>query len=250
MRRGKRPPRRRGANRPLAWGRLASLLTVAVVASGLVASPVTALRQVRVVGAPEADEARLRSLFVGLQGVPFVRLDRRRVEASVLANPEIAEARFVANPFGSAVLRVRVREAVAVLEGPRPLALDRSGILYAPSRPVTNRPVVRAPQAREGPSLALTGSWPARATADLAARLSALDGARTWTIEVSPGGVISLYSGEGLRIMLGSFDRMEEKVERLGEILRARPALAEEASTLVLVSPENPVIVPRSERTP
>ena len=112
------------------------------LAAGVALSPVTAVRRVRVEGAPEADRERLTLLLQSLKGVPCARVDARTVESKALENSELRGASLARTPFGSAVLRVARRVPVARLFGDLDTGLSADGVLYRASQLPKDLPTV------------------------------------------------------------------------------------------------------------
>lgn len=215
------------------------------LATGAVYSPVTAVRKVRVEGAPEADRTRLTGILQRLKGVPCMRVDARRIESEALQNSELRSASLSRTPFGSAVLHVARRVAVAQLDRYRGIGLTADGVLYASSVPLDDLPKVILPPKYAWVGLTLGNGWRAVDVARLATLVRAAPSKAPIQIELVQGGRVCLNIDTG-RVDLGALADLDAKVARLESILRERPDLFVTVKTLSLVKLDNPAYVPRS----
>lgn len=242
-----RAPKGKSPRRRVHWPRMLALLVVVNVALGLTLSPVTAIRTARVIGAPADDEARLRQLFADVRQTPALRLNRTAFESRVLERDDLRSVRLTHNLFGSAVLRVEPRRAVARLAGHAGSWLDAEGEVYrGVGRPAL--PEVTLASLSPVATPALVGSGPTRAAADLCRLIPKTLDPSSSRVQVDRAGVLSLSTGKGLRIVFGSSERLPEKLNVLGRALAQRPSLVREAETINLTAPDQPVFVPRRQR--
>lgn len=212
--------------------------------AGAAYSPVTAVRRVRVEGAPQADAERLTRLLQSLRNVPCARVNPRILESRALENPELRSASLSRNLFGSAVLRVARRVPVARMDPQLGAGLTEDGVVYPSSVSLEGLPTVRLPESVPGVVLALGNAWRATDVARLAVLVRDVPSPKPVGIDVQSGGRVCLNIGTG-RVDLGDFDKLDEKVDRLVAILRERPDLFDTVAKLSLVVLENPVYVPR-----
>src|SRR5690348_172385 len=98
------------------WTAVVWTLFVVNVLFGLIYSPITSIRRLRVLGAQPHDLNRISSLAEGLTGKPFGKVDAAQLESQILGQRDVYNASLSHNIFGSAILRVQYRRPVAVLE--------------------------------------------------------------------------------------------------------------------------------------
>ncbi len=210
--------------------------------AGVAFSPVTAVRHVRVEGAPTADRSRLTNLLQRLRGVPCARVDARRVEAEALQNSELRAANLARTPFGSAVLRVVRRTAVARLNGTT--ALSDEGVPFAATEIPGDLPVLALPSGYPPVGLALGNDWPLADVAHLAMLARGIVAGKPPQIILADGGRVCLNI-EGGTVDFGRLENLEAKVARLREILKERPGLFTSVQVLSLVRVDAPAYLPR-----
>jgi cell division protein FtsQ len=214
------------------------------VVAGVLWSPVSAVRRVRVEGAPKADEARLAKLLQGLRGTPCARIDPRIVESEAMRNPEIRGASLARTPFGSAVLRVAHRTPVARLFAGPSIGLTEDGILYPSTSDLDKLPLVKLPEDAPDVGLTLGNGWRAVDVARLATLVTSIPAKGPVRIDLERGGRVCLNIGNG-RVEFGDLTRMEEKVAFVEKGLREDPNLFTGVQTLNLVYPDAPTFQPR-----
>ncbi len=240
-RRRKARPRLRVDPVPLLW------VAVALnVVAGVALSPLTAATRVRVVGAPAADEVRIRAELQSLRGLPWARTSPTAVSGRLGALPDARSATFQSNPFGRGLVRFDLRRPAALVAGRPVLVLDAEGQLYATRRTVPEglRTLSLAPGALEA-TYTVTGTLETRRLAQLAADLAANLPNLAGNLEVDGRGVVSLRSEQGGLIVFGSTDDLPHKVSRLRAVLGQRPGLLGTVRRLDLTAPDNPVVAPR-----
>ena len=218
------------------------------LAAGAIYSPVTAIRRVRVEGAPEADRARLIQLLQPLRGVPCLRVNPRVFESAALQNPELRSATLSRSPFGSAVLRVARRIAVARLFARPNIGLTTQGVLYAASELPGGLPLVKLPDDTPVIGLTLGNGWRGADVAELAELVRDIPSRETVRIDIERGGRVCLNIGNGI-VDLGPCRGLEAKVARLSSILRERPTLFVTVEKLNLVDVDAPTFKPRKGPT-
>lgn len=243
----KRKPRRR-KRFAVNWVAVLWVLALANLVAGTIWSPVTSVRKLRVTGATESDHARIEATAQTFRGVPAIQVDVPRFETLIQAHPPVARAQVRRNPFGRGLLEIVRRRPVAAIEGDAGELLAEDGVLYRGVGPA-RLPKVRLPGALRGPNAALMAAWEAGAIAELCARLATRLRDSSWTVEVDARGVINLRRPRSGRIVLGSSDRMDEKLAALERVLVDRPGFLARVQELNLTVPANPVYVPKSGDT-
>jgi hypothetical protein len=218
-------------------------LVVLNVAIGLMFSPVTGSRLVRVVGAHPGDQARVAGFLKAFVDKPYVRVNEAQVCTLALENRAVERAEFRTNPFGRGVLDLTYKRPVARIEGSEGLYLSSRGSLFMadPSLPV--RIDLVAQTATPQTNLSVFSSWRPGVAAWMCENIGERLPDRTWRMVVSAGGFVSLDPESGGTVEFGSFEDAEEKVQALVEILQDEPDLLSTVSKLVLTSPSNPVKV-------
>ncbi|MCX7801081.1 MAG: hypothetical protein N2109_12175 [Fimbriimonadales bacterium] len=236
--RSKRRPRIR-------WTPLLAWLLALNVAAGVVASPAMAARRVRVIGATEPDQPRLRGLLEGLRGVPFFRVDALSLQSRLGGVPHVESVVLQRNLFGRVVVRVVYRRAVARVASQRQLGLDAFGVVFASPEPIRGVPTVFLPGPAFRPWLTACGPVEIASLAWVCERASSVRDLDLGSVVLTYQGAVSLRDRSGAWIVLGPAERLSEKLDRLEQILRERPSLFESVRELNLTSPSRPVVVER-----
>src|SRR5947207_2729037 len=128
---------RKSKRRAINWGPAFGAALFANVVLGLLFSPLTSVRRIRVIGAQMHDAQRLANLAQGLRGVPFMLVPATNLESSALAPRDVYNASLAHNLFGSAVLRIGYRQPVAILVDVPRIYLDNEGVLFGSPEPVS-----------------------------------------------------------------------------------------------------------------
>ncbi|RYG25290.1 hypothetical protein EON82_07660 [bacterium] len=212
--------------------------------AGILYSPVTAVRKIRVEGAPANDEARLTRLMQSLRGVPCARVNARAIESDALDNPEIRGASLARTPFGSAVLRVARRTAVARLYAAPSIGLSSEGVLYPASELSNDLPLVELPGDYPKVGLTLGNGWRAADVARLATIVNTIPAKGPVRIRVFQGGRLCLNIDSGV-VELGDYKRLDEKVKLVSDMLRKQPDFFANIQTVNIVKPEAPMYLDR-----
>lgn len=216
--------------------------------AGALYSPLSTVRRVRVEGAPLEDEGRLRDLMQKLKGVPCAQVNARALEAEALQNSEIKSASLARTPFGTAVLKIVRRTAVAHLDRYRGTGLTEDGVLYRSTVPLDDLPTVALPEDHRFVGLTLGNGWRPVDVARLATSIRSIPSDRPIKIDLDKGGRVCLNIGTGAFVGIvdfGPYEGLDAKAARLESILRERPNLFESVQTLKLVNIDNPAYVPR-----
>jgi cell division septal protein FtsQ len=221
------------------------VLLIGNLAAALLYSPLTAIRRVRVVGAPYWDEARLGSILASVQGVPCAQVKAASIESAALAIPDVKSAEFDRNLFGSAVLTLTYRRPAASVAGRPGVALFRDGSVFRSEASLDGLPAVRFDGTELDPNLTLARNWPAEEIARLAKRVKELPRAQEASIELGKDGSVCLNIGAG-QVVLGSCDDMDAKLATLQRILDKDPGILARVKSLNLVVASAPSVVPVS----
>lgn len=243
-----RKPAKKSSRKPPSLSAVLWLLTAANVCAGLMFSPITAASAVRVVGAEEADRARITTHLQSLRYVPCLRSNRARVETLIQAGETVDRADFSQNLFGRGLLQIESRQAVARLDTARPYCLDETGVLFQ-GEGGSDLPLVKIQGMAKAPNASFADAWEPGAVARLSKSLGGILAKARWTIEVDGLGVLSLYESKGGRIVLGSSDDMDEKLQQVKKIMDETPDLLARVERIDLTSPKAPVYVPRTPRS-
>jgi hypothetical protein len=243
-RRGAPPPKRGLAAVPVprgAW--LLGALVAALVAGVWVGDDALALggagwhvRAIEVEGnahltGPEVAQAA----GIGV-GDGYTAADPRRLAGSLRQNAWIAEAGAARLPGGTVVLRVREREALAVIDGRGgPLGVDAEGRPFAvldardakdlPRLHCESTPLPGEPDPRIAEAIRVARSFPSRGLS--LPREIALGK------EADPEGLVLRLPGLEARFVFGAKD-LDARVGMLAELLAKRPAEVAEAASVDL----------------
>ncbi len=223
--------------RPVLWMAVAlnSLL-------GICFSPITAAAKVRVVGCPESEKARIVQSLQALSGVPAAFSNRAQVEAEALSGDAVETANFKQNLFGRGLLTIQPKRPVAQVFAKTPMALSSTGSVYGLAESI-KLPLLVLPGDALTPSLTLGGAWDCQRIAMICSRLDKDFPQIDWTVKIDPRGIVSLYSSATNKVVLGSTDRFNEKLDQLAKALQAQPDLLARVRELNLTVPESPAII-------
>lgn len=240
---------RRKKRRKISWTPVLLLGFVLALVLGLFYSPITAVRNFRVVGAQPHDQDRIANLARGLTGVPFGRVNVHAFETAVLRGRDIYTAQLSHNVFGSAVLRLQYRQPVATVQGPgfKNLYLDRSGVLFSSPEPYPGKRILMLDRKMTEPILALGQSWPCQLVSDFCIQLDSFPELQDAVVHLDDSGRLTLSKDKFGSVDLGGTDAMDAKLKKLRQLLDEQPDILSRVGKLVLVYPENPTIVPKGQ---
>jgi len=202
------------------------------------------VRHVRVEGAPLASQKRLTNLLQKIRGVPCAQVHARSLESEALRDPELRSVSLSRTPFGSAVLRVEARQAVAQVDPSARIGLTAEGVVYESSVDLGALPKVRIPGDYPGIVLTLGNGWRVTDVAHLAGLVRDLPSPKPVEIVLDRGGRVCLNIGTG-SVDLGSCEGLDEKVARLREILARQPDIFATVLKVSLVDVDAPTFTPR-----
>lgn len=184
------------------------------------------VEQITVTGAARLDESEIINHSGVKRGTSLLLLRRRRVEQRLAALPEIYSVTVTGDFPGTVSIRVQEREpAASLLVQNRFWLLDREGVLFAEqARPVENLPVITGAAADE---IVIGEPLGDRAKRDaLFAFLQALpDNPLLEPAELNladPANLV-LYTVDGRKVLLGSSDKMVQKLILLWKSLPHLP---------------------------
>ena len=218
------------------------MLIAANLTAALLFSPLTALRKVRVDGAPDWDRDRLQGITEQLKGIPCAQINARRVESDAMQDPQVRSAHFSRNLFGSAVLQVGYRQAVAVLDGEPDVALSIEGVPFHSGHLPPNLPVVKIDGQKPVGIRLIAESWPVLAIAGLAVKATSMFRGQSLEIELGKGNILCLNIGAE-QVVFGSCDNVESKLMALQKLLTRYPALLTKVQSVNLSFPSSPSVV-------
>jgi hypothetical protein len=157
----------------------------------------------------------------------------------------VNQAEFHRSLFGSAVLSIDYRRAIARIEPMKALYIDDHGSVFKTDDPPKNLPVLQLHASALKPALTLMGASPIQEIARLIQRIPKNLYEKGVKVEVDSEGSVCLNITQGARIDLGAAERLEEKVRVLEKLLAERPKLLQDVQALNLTEPSRPVIRPR-----
>ncbi|MCH8979890.1 MAG: hypothetical protein IH945_11705 [Armatimonadetes bacterium] len=224
---------------PWLWGALALNLVV-----GLVFSPATAMSHLRIVGAQPYDRDRLADIAERIQHRPLLRVNGQAVQSEALENTAVVSASYRANLFGRGVLTVRYRRPVAAIVGRERLYLSDRGTIFSSPHDFALTMSVDPPIDVDEENLAVFSGWQGGAAARMCVSITELLPRSEWLLKVSPTGYVRLESDGGV-VEFGSFDKSEQKVRKLADILSDDPDMLSSVTSLNLSEPTEPSYVPK-----
>lgn len=238
------PKRKTRTRRNLNWTAIAWTALAANTIAGFLFSPLTAVAKVRVVGVPLADRNRVAGHLQTLKGVPAARVDVHTLETMVQARDEVRTATFRRNVFGSGLLEVVLRRAVARLRGERQAYLAEDGSVFVSMTRHEGLPVVAIERPLAHPNLTLSSPWNGPAIARVCSLVSENLPKAAWTVHAQASGVLCLTAGTVGRVVLGSADAMPDKLGELRKVLERKPDALSQVREINLTAPTAPVYTP------
>ena len=199
---------------------VATALVLALVAAGwvLLASPVTAVREVAVTGTSRTDPEAVRAAADGQLGRPLLRVDEDAVRAGLSGLPYVGTVRVGRDwPHG---LVLEVTERVPVAAVPAGEGVD---LLDAGGAVITSVPQAPQDVPLVSVDVATAGSGAVRAAGEVAASLPAQLRADVAEVGARSADDVRLRLREGQEVRWGSADGSALKA-RVLQVLRQRPA--------------------------
>ncbi|WP_249523708.1 cell division protein FtsQ/DivIB [Modestobacter marinus] len=216
-----------------------SALVVALVAWVLLASPLLAVRTVRVDGAVALSDAQVVSVAGIEEGTPLVRVDTEAATARVAQLPQVDSVEVTRGWPGTVVVTLAERVPVAVVDqgGTRGL-VDAQGVVFDTITGEAPDGVVPLDVPEPGPDDAAT-------TAALGALTALPDAVRRQVTGVSARTAddVTLTLTDGRSVRWGSAARTDRKAEVLGALLdQIEEGTLDPADTLDLSTPDAVVL--------
>lgn len=219
-------------------------LFVVNVLVGLLFSPMTSIRKLRVLGAQPHDEDRLTSLGHALQGRPFARVGVTQLESDVLRQRDVYDARLSHNLFGSAVLTLKYRRPIAELVGAPHTYLDDQGVIFGSPEPIQGlRQVALSPDYMRA-GVALTLPWPSVSVAELITKLDSFDQLKNAAVHLDTTGRLLISRKDKHTVDLGGSGQLDDKLAKLRSMLEEQPQLLDRVQALSLADPMHPAFKP------
>jgi len=237
----------RRPRRQIPWKPVLGVLLAANVVAGILYSPATRIRSVRVVGAREDDKERIKGRLEKLQDIPYMQANLRRAESDLQTYPGLRKAELKGNLFGRAILKLEYRRPIARLLESTNMAMDEEGVFFRLPELPDNLYRIRVEPGLLAPSATLAWQVETGKLASLCLKLRdlpAFDGA-TLVFDRRQG--LSLTK-ESRRIVFGPPEGMEQKLETLEKaMLDLRwPNVVE----MNLMAPSSPVVRLREPGNP
>ena len=215
------------------------LLAINLVA-GLIWSPVTALRKVRVVGATPSQQELIQRAINRFSGVQRSAISVHAVESEILTDRSLRSAKLEANLFGRGVLKVVQKEAVARLTVPDGMVLAADGSVFLAESASESLPELSISPSFLKPVASPFSLWHSGSVAHLSQQLVKNFPEYSWIIVVTDQRQLQLDPTTGAIVVLGTFENLDEKLSSLASILRQDPDILEERIELNLISAKNP----------
>lgn len=235
---------RKRSKKSFPWRAMIWMLFLVNTLAGIALSPVTAVRSVRVVGAPSWDELRVQSILEGLKAIPVLAIDAAKVETEVQAASSVDSARLSRTPFGTAKLEVVYREPVAKVMGFKTLFLCSDGKTAEFLEPQTPGVVVKLPEPSAQPVATLVGAWDFSGLADVCRKLENLPIAKDWIVEMNAFGSVFLQAGPVVVVEFGDTSKIEEKFDALAVLFEEHHDLLDRVRSINVTAPARPMVVP------
>lgn len=207
-------------------------------------SPLTAARVVRVTGTMPGDAERVTDILGQVKNIPAMQVKTMQVESDTQLLDSVLTSEYSQNLFGRGLLKVTSKEQVARIVDRPDLALDQNGGLFTASDAGTSLVSVVMPEVTVQPTGLVMCGYPRQKIAHLCKLLKNKFKDTAYTLELSDRGVISLRVPDRTTIILGSSDALEEKLQKLREMLDSDPDLYSRNSEVNLTSPNSPMVVP------
>lgn len=218
------------------------LLLAINVAAGLLFSPLTSATKVAVVGAEPFDRARLAKELRALEGQPWSAGTAIKIQSKLLELPDVSRARLTQNLFGRGLLDIAYRDAVAQLDKAPGMVLASDGTVYLSVRTWEGLPALSLDPVLQKPIVALWQPWKPRAVAAVCRALERLGSPRDFSVRVDARGVVCLNRHAGGRIVLGSTENLDQKLDKVREALREEPGLLKPGFDFDVTVPDRAVL--------
>ncbi len=237
------PARKRRKKVRRQW-RPVPLLVLGLLASltlGLTQSSLTAITKVRVEGVRAKDREWVQSSLSRLSGRPALKIAPEEVESRMLRASDVYAAEFRRNVFGRGVLTLEYRKPVARIKQIERGYLDETGVAYRADAVPETVPLLSMPWQSFQADFTFAGSWPSQKVAELFVALRRFEGYERAHVQIDDEGRTVIYGLWKSQVVVGSIERVPEKIEALQKILEENPAvLAHEGGVVNVVAPDHP----------
>lgn len=236
-------PRRRRLN----WGPVLIALTLLNIVLGLAYSPVTSATKVRVEGAYPSDRERIKEAVQHVRKKPALRGGADVMIEQIYRRPDVRSVTFGQNLFRRGLITVRYYVPVAKIPELPKTVLTAQGVICQTQEPIDELPPLRFIGVSI-PTATMLERFESRKIADVCARAITLRITNLEIVVLESGGVC-LNSGTTGRVILGPPDDLDDKFEKLDEVLQAQPTVLNDHKELVLIVPSKPMVRPLGEIT-
>jgi len=240
--------KKRKKGRSINWPAVLWTVLVLNIAVGLMYSPLTSIRRMRILGVQPHDTDRLKSLSAELNGLPYMSVPVTRFEGQILGSRDVMSAELSHNLFGSAILTLQYRQPVATLVDSPHTYLDNDGVIFGSPEPYPGLRKLTLDAEYMQPGLALTLPWPSQLVAELCTKLNSFEQLKADVIHVDTTGRLTIDGEGGYKIDLGGTDQIDEKLRKLGRMLEEDPAFLTKLRSLSLVDPARPALIGRTAK--
>jgi hypothetical protein len=162
------------------------------------------------------------------------------MESLILTNSAIKSVKLTHNIFRQGVLEVEYLKAAASITGQPGLALSTDGNVYRTHEKLDGLAEIRLPALSSSPVLSYCAGWECQTLAEIAKKINRDKALQNMAIEVYSKGLVCLNNRQGARVILGPTERLDEKFDKLQELLQEQPDLLFRAKEINLVSPSKP----------
>jgi hypothetical protein len=238
---------RRRKKRAVNWLPVIIVMLAASFVLGLFYSPITAVRNLRIVGVQPHDRNRVTQLAQSLEGVPYGRVDVLAFESSVLRGRDIYDADLSHNVFGSGVLRLKYRRPIAAVQGAglSRIYLDDRGVLFSSPEPFQGLRKLILDATFKQPILAFGQAWPCAVVSDFCLKLNSFAELSDAVVHLSANGRLTLSKENFGSVDFGGTDAIDAKLKKLRQLLDEQPDILTRVRSLTLVDPETPAFEPK-----
>lgn len=234
---------RKRRRRPFPWTAVLFVVVMAVAWTGMMFSPVTAARIVRVEGASPEDQERIKAALQPLRNVPMLRTRGLEIQSRLGEPSYVKSVTMAQNLFGRVHVSLEYHVPIARLADSVGMCLAGDGTLFQPLVDAeTELPEVRLAEGLRRPQIGFFAAWSPRDTAEVAAHVKRLLPDRQVDILVELRGVLSLEIDGRSRVTLGSGDDLDLKFDKLRAIVQEDPGLVDRRVEINLTAPNRPVV--------
>ena len=215
----------------------------AIIALATVASPLTAARQIVIVGVPAYDQSRVEAIAQSLKGQPWKLVNKDALLERVESRLYVDHATYQQNFLSAGELRVVYRKPVARSAQFPDLYIDENGQQFVVSGYTQALPTLSVDPGAVEPSGSISGGLDLVGAGKVAQLLTDRLPNYAWKVELDPRSVLFLRLEKGVRVVLGPADKLEAKIGRLSDILTQKAELWH-AKEINLSVPNQPVYQP------